>query len=272
MPERQHARRRPRRHARARADVPAARPGRAFAPSGRSPTSSSRPARDDRRGAGSGSPRSAQNQALGIGFKIAMRDLEIRGAGNLLGAEQSGHIAAVGFDAYARILQESMAEMKGEPMPVEQELRIDLPVKAFVPPGWVAQEALRLELYRRISLAARPRDPRADPHRDRRPLRRPARRGRDAVRDRVAARERARARRRGDLHLPRPGAAEARRDRRGAAHRPRGARVRVDLRARVPDLEPGARARLRQGSRRVRGTVAARAATGDAVLPASTSS
>jgi transcription-repair coupling factor (superfamily II helicase) len=94
------------------------------------------------------------HQALGSGFRIALRDLEIRGAGNLLGGEQSGHIAAVGFDAYARILQESMAEMKGEEIPEEQELRIDLPVKAFVPPGWVAQEALRLELYRRISLAA----------------------------------------------------------------------------------------------------------------------
>jgi transcription-repair coupling factor (superfamily II helicase) len=95
-----------------------------------------------------------KHQALGSGFRIALRDLEIRGAGNLLGGEQSGHIAAVGFDAYARILQESMAEMKGEVIPEEKELRIDLPVKAFVPPGWVAQEALRLELYRRISLAA----------------------------------------------------------------------------------------------------------------------
>jgi transcription-repair coupling factor (superfamily II helicase) len=94
------------------------------------------------------------NQELGSGFKIAMKDLEIRGAGNMLGAEQSGHIAAVGFDAYARILQESMAEMKGEPIVEEQELRIDLPVKAYVPPGWVAQEGLRLELYRRISLAS----------------------------------------------------------------------------------------------------------------------
>ncbi|HEY6567218.1 MAG TPA: transcription-repair coupling factor [Actinomycetota bacterium] len=93
------------------------------------------------------------NQALGSGFRIALRDLEIRGAGNLLGAEQSGHIAAVGFDAYARILQESMAEMKGEVIVQEKELRIDLAVKAFVPPGWVAQEALRLELYRRISLS-----------------------------------------------------------------------------------------------------------------------
>jgi transcription-repair coupling factor (superfamily II helicase) len=96
----------------------------------------------------------AQHQALGSGFQIAMRDLEIRGAGNLLGAEQSGHIAAVGFDAYARILQESVRELQGQPVQREKELRIDLPVKAFVPPGWVAQESLRLELYRRISLAA----------------------------------------------------------------------------------------------------------------------
>ena len=95
----------------------------------------------------------AKHQALGSGFQIALRDLEIRGAGNVLGAEQHGHIAAVGFDAYARILAESVAEMKGEELVPDKELRIDLPVKAFIPPGWVAQEALRLELYRRISLA-----------------------------------------------------------------------------------------------------------------------
>ncbi len=95
----------------------------------------------------------AQHQALGSGFKIALRDLEIRGAGNLLGAEQSGHIAAVGFDAYARILQESVHELQGAPVEQEVELRIDLPVKAFVPPGWLAQESLRLELYRRIGMA-----------------------------------------------------------------------------------------------------------------------
>jgi transcription-repair coupling factor (superfamily II helicase) len=94
------------------------------------------------------------HQALGSGFRIALRDLEIRGAGNLLGAEQHGHIAAVGFDAYCRILQQSVAELQGEPIAEEKELRIDLPVRAFVPPGWVGQESLRLELYRRISLAA----------------------------------------------------------------------------------------------------------------------
>ncbi len=95
----------------------------------------------------------SRHQALGSGFRIALRDLEIRGAGNLLGAEQHGHIAAVGFDAYCRILQQSVAELQGEPIAEEKELRIDLPVRAFVPPGWVAQESLRLELYRRISLA-----------------------------------------------------------------------------------------------------------------------
>jgi transcription-repair coupling factor (superfamily II helicase) len=95
----------------------------------------------------------AKHQDLGSGFQIALRDLEIRGAGNLLGAEQSGHIASVGFDAYARILQESVRELQGEEIEPEQDLLIDLPVKAFVPPGWVAQESLRLELYRRIALA-----------------------------------------------------------------------------------------------------------------------
>jgi transcription-repair coupling factor (superfamily II helicase) len=91
--------------------------------------------------------------ALGSGFAIAMRDLEIRGAGNLLGAEQHGHIAAVGFDTYVKLLQEELAQMKGEPVAPEHEVKIDLPVKAFLPPEWVGQEALRLELYRRIATA-----------------------------------------------------------------------------------------------------------------------
>jgi transcription-repair coupling factor (superfamily II helicase) len=92
--------------------------------------------------------------ALGSGFHIAVRDLEIRGAGNLLGAEQHGHIAAVGFETYCRLLQEAVAEMKGEPLEPEREIRVDLPVRAFLPVDWVGQEALRLELYRRISTAA----------------------------------------------------------------------------------------------------------------------
>jgi transcription-repair coupling factor (superfamily II helicase) len=91
--------------------------------------------------------------ALGSGFQVAMRDLEIRGAGNLLGAEQSGHIAAVGFDTYARLLAESVAEMKGEPLAEETEIRVDLPVRAFLPVDYLGQESLRLELYRRIASA-----------------------------------------------------------------------------------------------------------------------
>ena len=91
--------------------------------------------------------------ALGSGISIAMRDLEIRGAGNLLGAEQHGHIAAVGFDTYLQLLSEAVAEMKGEPVEPEREVRVELPVKAFIPPEWVGQEALRMELYRRIATA-----------------------------------------------------------------------------------------------------------------------
>ncbi len=91
--------------------------------------------------------------ALGSGTAIAMKDLEIRGAGNLLGGEQHGHIAAVGFDTYLKLLTEAVAEMKGEPIEPEREVRIDLPLRAYIQPEWVGQEALRLELYRRIATA-----------------------------------------------------------------------------------------------------------------------
>ena len=87
---------------------------------------------------------------LGSGFKIAMRDLEIRGAGNLLGEAQSGHIAAVGYDLYCQLVTEAVAEMKGEAPQIPVELKIDVPITAFLPNSYVAKEELRLDAYRRL--------------------------------------------------------------------------------------------------------------------------
>jgi transcription-repair coupling factor (superfamily II helicase) len=88
---------------------------------------------------------------LGSGFKIAMRDLEIRGAGNLLGESQSGHIAAVGYDLYCQMVTEAVAEMKGEPVKPPAEIKLDVPTDAYLPPEYVTKEELRLEAYRRLA-------------------------------------------------------------------------------------------------------------------------
>ena len=88
---------------------------------------------------------------LGSGFKIAMRDLEIRGAGNLLGEAQSGHIAAVGYDLYCQMVTEAVAEMKGEKTVEPREIKIDIPVDAHLPNDYVPSEELRLEAYRRLA-------------------------------------------------------------------------------------------------------------------------
>jgi transcription-repair coupling factor (superfamily II helicase) len=88
---------------------------------------------------------------LGSGFKIAMRDLEIRGAGNLLGESQSGHIAAVGYDLYCQMVTEAVAEMKGEPIKPPAEIKLDVPTDAYLPPDYVTKEELRLEAYRRLA-------------------------------------------------------------------------------------------------------------------------
>jgi transcription-repair coupling factor (superfamily II helicase) len=93
-----------------------------------------------------------EHTELGSGFKIAMRDLEIRGAGNLLGADQSGHIAAVGYDLYVQMVNEAVAELKGEPRREPAEIKLDLPVDAFLPADYVAREDLRLEAYRRLAV------------------------------------------------------------------------------------------------------------------------
>ncbi|MGH2792888.1 MAG: transcription-repair coupling factor, partial [Actinomycetota bacterium] len=90
---------------------------------------------------------------LGSGMQIALRDLEIRGAGNLLGGEQHGHIATVGFDLYVRLLAEAVDEAKGQKAEPRREVKIDLPVDAHLPESWIEKEPLRLEAYRRIAEA-----------------------------------------------------------------------------------------------------------------------
>jgi transcription-repair coupling factor (superfamily II helicase) len=104
----------------------------------------------------------AQNNELGAGMAVALKDLEIRGAGNVLGAEQSGHVAGVGFDLYMRLVGEAVqayraalkAAADGEAVPTPQEtrdVRIDLPVDAHLPPDYISSDRLRLEAYRRLA-------------------------------------------------------------------------------------------------------------------------
>jgi transcription-repair coupling factor (superfamily II helicase) len=93
----------------------------------------------------------AQHSDLGGGMAIAMKDLEIRGAGNLLGGEQSGHIADVGFDLYVRLVGEAVTEFKGQDEPELKEVRIELPVDAHLPHDYVPSERLRLEMYKRLA-------------------------------------------------------------------------------------------------------------------------
>jgi transcription-repair coupling factor (superfamily II helicase) len=91
---------------------------------------------------------------LGAGFQIALRDLEIRGAGNVLGAEQSGHIAAVGFDLYTRMLATAVEEIRqGRPIEEPESVTVDLPVAAVIPPEYAGDEEMRIELYQRIASA-----------------------------------------------------------------------------------------------------------------------
>ncbi|MDF2498073.1 transcription-repair coupling factor [Arthrobacter koreensis] len=95
----------------------------------------------------------AAHNELGAGMQLAMKDLEIRGAGNLLGGEQSGHIAGVGFDLYIRLVGEAVADFRGEAEEKAAEMKIELPVNAHLPHDYVPGERLRLEAYRKLASA-----------------------------------------------------------------------------------------------------------------------
>ncbi|MDQ1620260.1 MAG: hypothetical protein QOE19_2829 [Actinomycetota bacterium] len=96
----------------------------------------------------------AAHSDLGAGMYVAMKDLEIRGAGNLLGGEQSGHIAAVGFDLYVRLVGEAVADFKGEAVEQLGEVKVELPVDAHLPHEYIPGERLRLEAYRKLASVA----------------------------------------------------------------------------------------------------------------------
>ncbi|MGH3272756.1 MAG: TRCF domain-containing protein, partial [Streptosporangiaceae bacterium] len=92
-----------------------------------------------------------QHSGVGAGMHIALKDLEIRGAGNLLGGEQSGHVAAVGFDLYVKMIGEAVRELRGDGPAQRPEVRIELPADAHIPHDYVTGERLRLEAYTRIA-------------------------------------------------------------------------------------------------------------------------
>jgi transcription-repair coupling factor (superfamily II helicase) len=89
---------------------------------------------------------------FGAGFKIAIRDLEIRGAGNLLGAEQHGHLDAVGYELYIKLLNEAVLEEKGQPIPVQKECTVTLKCDAFISEKYVPYSSQRMGLYKRIAM------------------------------------------------------------------------------------------------------------------------
>ena len=93
------------------------------------------------------------HQELGAGFQIASHDLELRGAGNLLGGEQSGHAASVGLELYTEMLEDAIHELRGEAVPERFDAEIKIPVSAFIPASFVAQEAQRLQLYKSLFAA-----------------------------------------------------------------------------------------------------------------------
>ncbi len=105
----------------------------------------------------------ADHTELGSGFKIAMRDLDIRGAGDLLGEEQSGHVAAVGFELYCQLIDEAVAEARGaeEGEEIAEPVRLDVPVDAYLPAAFIPFEAAKIDVHRRIAGAREPGELRA---------------------------------------------------------------------------------------------------------------
>ena len=89
---------------------------------------------------------------LGSGYQLAMRDMEIRGVGNLLGVEQSGQMEIIGFDLYMEMLQETLAEIQGQNIPTVDETQIDLPITAFIPGDWITDNDEKISAYRSASL------------------------------------------------------------------------------------------------------------------------
>ena len=132
---------------------------------------------------------------LGAGFRIAAKDLEIRGAGNVLGGEQSGHIDAVGFETYVSLLEEAIGELKGEPVAEKREVTLQLGLPLGLPTKWIGEESLRMALYKRLATADGDRRPRPPREGGRGPLRHAAARVRAAPRPRAAAPPRPRPRR-----------------------------------------------------------------------------
>ena len=104
----------------------------------------------------------ATNNELGSGMQVALKDLEIRGAGNLLGGEQSGHIAGVGFDLYLRMIGEAVSDFKGIKIETPAELKLELPIDAHIPATYVDSERLRLEAYHKLSAASNSANSRSD--------------------------------------------------------------------------------------------------------------
>ena len=92
---------------------------------------------------------------LGAGFRIAMRDLEIRGAGNILGPEQSGHIAAVGYELYCQLLEKNVKQMRGDPFHERVAVHLELNLEAYIPKAYIASDRQRMECYRRVTACHR---------------------------------------------------------------------------------------------------------------------